>query len=83
MKKAVILGIILSLVIGLFVVNHVQAYSNSQQESATLIVDKGDTLWGIANQHRGKTDVRKYIYQIQKINDIGTTIYPGQELILP
>lgn len=83
MKKVFILFIVASLVAGL-IISHAHAQNNGQEEEAEVwVVRQGETLWEIANLNRGKTEVRKYIYRIQKINDIGTTIYPGQELILP
>ena len=45
-------------------------------------VKKGDTLWGIAKGYV-KGDPREFIYQIKKLNNIGTVIRPGQELKIP
>ncbi len=50
------------------VVYHVKAY---------------DTLWTIAQSHYGG-DVRNAVWQIQQANHLsGTTLVPGEKLILP
>ena len=66
------------------------AFTTAQAKKAPLPelanewrVRSGDTLWHIAAQNRGRTDIRRYIYEIQKLNDLGSTIYPGQTLLLP
>lgn len=46
-------------------------------------VKPGDTLWTIAKHNRGNTDIRRYIYEIEQLNDINGHIYPGQTIILP
>ncbi len=49
-----------------------------------VYVQEGDNLWKLANEYyQGKRDIRKVIYTIKEINQIGTTIYPGQHLIIP
>jgi len=53
------------------------------QKLETWTVSPGDTLWAIASQHRGKLEIRRYIYEIEKLNDINGQIYPGQRIILP
>ena len=45
-------------------------------------VKQGDTLWGIAKQHVDG-DPREFIYQVRKLNNIGSVIQPGQELKIP
>lgn len=86
MKKILLFAaiVIVSVSVSLTMINHVQAQdSQSQEQLEVWTVGQGDTLWSIANENRGRTDVRKYIYQIQKLNDINSTIYPGQKIILP
>jgi LysM repeat protein len=42
-----------------------------------------DTLWTIAQSHYGG-DVRNSVWQIQQANHLsGTTLVPGEKLILP
>ncbi len=51
----------------------------------TITVQTGDTLWGIAKNHLPpRMDIREYIYEIKKANNItGSIIYPGEEIKLP
>jgi len=82
-KKLCLVIAVLVLVSGI-IINHAVAQGTSAMEDLEIWkVRQGDTLWDIANQHRGRTDVRKYIFQIKKLNDIDSNIYPGQELFLP
>jgi LysM repeat protein len=88
MRKIMLFAIIIAITVSLSLsmINHAQAQDTSQPEAEQFqvwTVRQGDTLWSIANQHRGRTEVRKYIYQIQKLNDINSTIHPGQKLLLP
>lgn len=47
-------------------------------------VKQGDTLWEIALKHSPKKDVREYIYDIKKLNNLdGDDIYTGQILLIP
>lgn len=50
-----------------------------------IIVEQGDSLWTIAGEHAPKgTDVRSYIDQIKKVNQLkGSTLKEGQVLLLP
>lgn len=58
-------------------------------ERATLksvIVKENDTLWDIASKEvNNKTDIRKYIYEIKKLNQItdSGTLVPGSTIRLP
>jgi len=88
MKKIVLITCILALglLLSMTLINHASAQDPAVAVAEQLevwTVCPGDTLWSIANSHRGQMDVRKYIYQIQKLNNIKSTIYPGQELLLP
>ena len=49
-----------------------------------VIVEKGDTLWTIADQYNENQDLRRLIYEIKKLNKLKqTSIYPGQKLVIP
>lgn len=50
----------------------------------TVVVQKNDTLWGIAARYRPGRDPFAVVDQIRELNDLsGYTITPGQELRLP
>jgi hypothetical protein len=50
-----------------------------------VIVDSGDTLWGLAKIHAPRgMDVRHYLAEVLEENKLASVlIYPGQEIILP
>lgn len=54
-------------------------------EIVTVIVDRGDSLWKIAEKHdNNKIDLRKYIDIIQKYNGLqNTVLQPGQRIKVP
>jgi nucleoid-associated protein YgaU len=52
---------------------------------ARVIVQQGDTLWGIATQYGPpREDVRSIVYRIQQANRLDTSlIHPGDVLLVP
>lgn len=48
-------------------------------QTKTYVVEYGDTLWSIGSKHANEsTDVRQWIYEVEKLNDIDNAlIYPG------
>lgn len=62
----------------------VSIHGDKQSSYQSIIIKKGDTLWGIANIYGYNSDNRNYIYQIKKLNNMVTSdIYEGSELIIP
>lgn len=62
----------------------VAAAGNEGSESRTVMVRPGDTLWGIAQENAGNKDIRQYVYNLKKVNQLeDATIYAGQKLYLP
>lgn len=60
------------------------AAGNARAENRMVTVMPGDTLWEIASENSTNMDIRKYIYEIKKMNGLeDATIYVGQELLLP
>jgi nucleoid-associated protein YgaU len=50
----------------------------------TVVVKKGDTLWGLAEKYGPKQDIRKTVYEIKMINNITDKyLKPGELLIIP
>jgi len=54
-------------------------------QPATVIVNNGDTLWGLAKNHAPRgIDIRHYLDEVLQKNGLtNMIIYPGQEIILP
>ncbi len=77
-------GRILILVLGAVLVWSVVARpSGAHGQKQVYLVKPYDTLWSIATSHYGG-DVRGAIYEIQDRNHLhGTTVRPGQKLVLP
>lgn len=82
-NKKLVASLVLMLMVSIVVIYTVTAHAAEPQNHETITVRRGDTLWNIAKANRGKTEIRKYIYNLQQLNDIGSDIYPGQELLLP
>ncbi|KJS83413.1 MAG: hypothetical protein JM58_12745 [Peptococcaceae bacterium BICA1-8] len=60
------------------------ANSDKDLELIKVIVKPGDSLWLLAEKYdNNKMDLRKLIYNIKNINNIGDTIYPGQIIEIP
>lgn len=73
--------ILIIAVLGIFV-----SSANCYKEPAytTIVIKSGDTLWSIAEKYNKKMDIRKYIYEIKKLNNLKSgEIYVGDLLILP
>lgn len=60
------------------------ATSNIKQEYEVVKVKSGDSLWKIAAANNNNKDIREYIYNIKKLNNLKSdVIYAGQTLLLP
>ncbi|NLT96229.1 MAG: LysM peptidoglycan-binding domain-containing protein [Clostridia bacterium] len=70
-----------------FGINLVATGANTTTDKAQYIeinVKTGDSLWTLADIYdNNKIDLRKLIYEIKEINNIGDTIYPGQVIKIP
>ncbi|NLO88923.1 MAG: LysM peptidoglycan-binding domain-containing protein [Clostridia bacterium] len=85
MKKIVRAMIICIIIFFLFIHLGDRTENNNYSHVILVTVNKGDTLWDIAEKHRsGKADIRKIISEIKKINNLNDEfIYPGQQLAIP
>jgi nucleoid-associated protein YgaU len=50
----------------------------------THVVQAGETLWDLAKTHAPSEDPRRFIFEVQRMNDLeGALIQPGATLRLP
>lgn len=59
-------------------------YAYKERSYKTVFIKQGDTLWNIALKHKKQGDIRRYIYELKKINNLkGGEIYAGDVLLVP
>ncbi len=62
----------------------VKSYGYREPQYKLIAVQEGDTLWDIAIKYSNGSDIRRYIYEIKKINNIpDSIIYPGTLIKIP
>lgn len=54
----------------------------SQPARSTVVAQPGDSLWTIAQQHRGEVSLVRYVDKLVALNG-GATIVVGQAVVLP
>lgn len=60
------------------------SYGYKEKEYKMIEIQQGDTLWDIAQRYRGDTEIRKYLYEIKRVNGLDTSeIYIGDMLKIP
>ena len=89
-RRARVLGVTLALMLGVAIgswLGPLVAGSDGDLRLAgaqSVVVQPGDTLWSIAGEVAGSSDVRVVVDRIQEINGLsGTVLLPGQVLELP
>ena len=56
----------------------------SSRAAQVVVVQAGETLWGIAREVAPGSDPRGVVRQIRQMNDLGTTpVVPGQSIVVP
>lgn len=76
--------ITLTLLISFTTIYTTTVYGFKESLNKSITVEKGDTLWSIANKYSQNGDVRKFIYEVKKINNLNSSeIYQGCELLIP
>lgn len=83
-KRRFVSFLFLFIMVGLCIGSVVSAAGNIQDETQVVTIRPGDTLWDIAQVYSNHVEIRKYIYEIKKVNQLeNSTIYAGQQLVLP
>ena len=61
-----------------------QSYGSQEQNYITVRVQQGDTLWEIARQHGVENDIRKTVHNIQRANQLQSSVlHIGMDLKVP
>lgn len=83
--KIIFFGVAFLIFIFAFTNNSIVSGKSNKEEYKVVIVEKGDTLWNIAeNNCKNNSDTRKNIYYIRKTNNLSSAnIRPGQEIKIP
>lgn len=79
MKRYIFLTILILTLIPL-VYSYPLSSRNIPTKTVEYIVQQGDTLWNIAEEHRPNADPRKAVYEIKQRNGLEGHIQPGQVL---
>src|SRR5215213_4748395 len=54
------------------------------QPTRTVVVEEGDTLWGIASRTAGGRDVREVVHELEVLNALpGPELVEGQRIAVP
>ncbi|HEV3092187.1 MAG TPA: LysM peptidoglycan-binding domain-containing protein [Candidatus Cybelea sp.] len=75
----------LALMVALPMLSGVRLYAASAQRYASVTVQPGDTLWGIAAAHAGRNaDVQELVDRISEVNRLQSgSLQPGEHLRIP
>ncbi len=75
----------LLILISVFILGSLSVQGRGEKNYARVHIHSGDTLWNIAEQYNERNqDLRKFIHQIMKENDMETAmIYPGESIKIP
>ena len=73
--------VVMLMTAGFMLLFHSSASGDVIPEYTTIVIAKGDTIWGIAKQFSNENDdIRNKISEIKEINNINSDIHIGQEL---
>lgn len=79
-----ILGALLGLSLALGSVSVATGDRGTAPTTEKVVVDQGDTLWGIATRVGGPGETRTVMYEIEKLNHLeSSALVEGQVLLVP
>lgn len=85
--RVVLLVLVLALGVVALVVGAASVSATTSAERgpvATVVVQPGQTLWGVAEQVAPDRDPREVVHAIVEVNDLpGSVVAPGQSLAIP
>lgn len=81
----IVLTLPLCIIFFCLIFKHTKVESKHPDKYFTVIVESGQTLWGIASKFNNEgEDIRKMVHEIKKANNINNAlIVPGQLLKIP
>ncbi len=60
------------------------SYGYKKKEYKMVEIQYGDTLWDIADRYKGDIEIRKFLFEIKKVNKLDTSdIYIGDMIRIP
>lgn len=79
------ISLLLLIILITMIVSFSNAYSVEQDAYIEYRVGKGDSLWKISDYYSpGQMDIRQFIYEVQKLNDMETgAIYENDIIKIP
>lgn len=84
MKKLIKVVIVIIILLGIIFTTKAlieKAFKEEPIHTEDYIVSDGQTLWDIAEENKKEgTDIREYVYNLRKLNNIDCIIYPGQTI---
>ncbi len=86
--RVVLTLLLLALALALFTVfsgySAASGEAGTQRPTTTIVVDEGDTLWGIASELAEPGETREVVHQIQRLNSMSSpALVEGQQLAIP
>lgn len=80
--RSLIIIIILTIVVAIVIKQNQTLLYRANYKKYT--VQEGDCLWTIAEKTKPEgVSVRNYLAELQYVNNVNVTIYPGQQLKIP
>ena len=91
LARTVIIGLALAVTLGVAIFGHISSSQASSVQpaltTAVVIVQPGQTMWGLAQQIAPNDDPRDTIARIADLNALSdedsSTVFPGQRLVVP